>query len=626
MRTLKVVLAVLLAVPAWTSFAPRAQGQQRGVTVEGKKWALLVAANAFADKRLGRLSHCGDDVEDLKKFLVREAGFPENQVIVLRDKPGEIRELPLRRVIEQTLDAFVTLPGPDDQVVVAFSLHGVEVRGTPYLCPIDADPDKPEATMLPVAWLYKTLETRCRAAQKIVILDACRKSVQTQDRGVVVEQKPMSQLFAEGIRQVPKGLVVLLSCGSGQVSYEDPGLRRGVFMNFILEGLAGRADERGLGRQGNGDGLVDVNELFQYANAETKAFVLKEYNDAQIPEIEMRGTNGVLTAARVNSTDSRRPIDPGIERALSLPTEETELLGLIVALAKITARQAGTGEMHLAQVGFKRALQLTEQIEEDFLKDYAHEEISRAQAELKSFVPAVNTAKLMKDEARQGRILDHIAKAQADAKGFAGAVKTTQLITDKPSQAATLDYIEKACTHSNAGVETAQGATDKATQEKTLGNIARARADAGDFDGADTTVRVMASKVTKASPVTASLMLQVAGTLDYIARARADAEDFAGAIRTANSILYLENRMAGTHSGNRYRYSRTQLFALEYVASAATDAEQLDWAEVAVSRIEAILEILKGQYITHRDKSEEAQLEAILKNAKARLEARRKKP
>ena len=45
MRTLKVVLAVLLAVPAWTSFAPRAQGQQRGVTVEGKKWALLVAAS-----------------------------------------------------------------------------------------------------------------------------------------------------------------------------------------------------------------------------------------------------------------------------------------------------------------------------------------------------------------------------------------------------------------------------------------------------------------------------------------------------------------------------------------------------------------------------------------------------
>ena len=313
MRTFRVFLAVLLAVSAWMSFAPRAKGQQRGVAVEGKKWALLVAANAFGDKRLGRLSHCGDDVEALKKFLIREAGFPENHVIVLRDKPGEIHELPLRLVIEQTLDAFVALPGPDDQVVVAFSLHGVEVRGTPYLCPIDADPDKPEATMLPIPWLYKTL-TRCRAAQKIVILDACRKSLRTEDRGVVVEQKPMSRLFAESIRQVPKGLVVLFSCGSGQVSYEDPGLRHGVFMNFILEGLAGRADERGLGRQGNGDGLVDVNELFQYANSETKEFVLKEYNDAQIPEIEMPGVNGVLTAAYVDSTGSRRP--PEIEQAL----------------------------------------------------------------------------------------------------------------------------------------------------------------------------------------------------------------------------------------------------------------------------------------------------------------------
>ena len=626
MRTLKVFLAVLLAVPAWALFAPRTWGQEREVAVEGKKWALLVAANAFGDKRLGRLSHCGDDVEALKKFLIREAGFPEHQVIVLSDKPGEIRELPLRRVIEQTLDAFVTLPGPDDQVVVAFSLHGTEVGGTPYLCPIDADPDKPEATMLPVPSLYKTL-ARCRAAQKIVILDACRKSTRTQDRGVVVEQKPMSRLFAESIRQVPKGLVVLFSCGSGQVSYEDPGLRHGVFMNFILEGLAGRADERGLGRQGNGDGLVDVNELFQYANAETKAFVLKTYNDAQVPEIEMRGTNGVLTAPRVASTDSRRPIDPEIERALSLPTEETELLGFIVAFAKITARQAETGEMPRAQVGFKEALRLTQQIKEDFLKDYAHEEIARAQADVKSFVPAVNTAKLIKDEARQGSILDYIAKGQADTEDFAGAIKTTQLIPDKPSQAATLDYIEKVCANPkdpNAAVDTAQAVTDKATQEKTLGYIARARADAGDFDGAETTVTVMASKVTEASPVTGSLMVQVTRELDYIARARADAEDFAGAIRTANSILSLQNRMAGTHSGNRYRYSWTQVLALEYVARVAASTEQLDWAEVAASGIENIVRNEKGRYMP--DRVDIARLEDILEKATARLQARRKEP
>ena len=149
MRTLRVFLAVLLAVPAWTSFAPRAQGQQREIAVVAagrKKWAFIFGSNFYSDPRLGKLSYCGDDLAAIEELLVQYGGFARSRIRVFHDKRPESNEWPMRRVLEEAFKAFVSLPGPEDQVLVVCSSHGTEVDGVTYLCPMDADPDKPAAT------------------------------------------------------------------------------------------------------------------------------------------------------------------------------------------------------------------------------------------------------------------------------------------------------------------------------------------------------------------------------------------------------------------------------------------------------------------------------------------------
>src|SRR5262249_19282553 len=74
------------------------------------------------------------------------------------------------------------------------------------------------------------------------------------------------------------GILVLASCSPGQVSWEDAKeLGHGVFMHFVLKGLAGEARDK--------DGEVTMLGLYKYANKETKLYVAHRYNEVQTPEL-----------------------------------------------------------------------------------------------------------------------------------------------------------------------------------------------------------------------------------------------------------------------------------------------------------------------------------------------------
>jgi uncharacterized caspase-like protein len=384
------------------------QDAGRGVTVEpvmaeeGGKWALLIGANNYADRRLGALSYCEADVEGLKRTLVLHAAVPANRAIVLHDKQPEPKHWPLRQVIEQTLEAFLPLPGPNDQVLIGISLHGTHLDGTSYLCPMDADLDKPAATLLRVSWLYETLETRCKAAQKVLIIDACRREPRSQRRAAG-EPEAMSRGLSQALQDVPRGIVALSSCTAGQLSYEDADLGHGVFMHFVLRGLSGSADQRGANRPGNGDGRVDVSELFQYAAAETQAHVVKQHRGGQTPELY--GTlTGPIFLAQVDAAAT-------ITDSVSEPSDFRQA----VALAKVAVRQAEADDMPSAQITFRNALGVVERIEDDFLGDLALAEIVKAQAKAGDITGALKTAGRISDKSRYYGVLRELALERARA-------------------------------------------------------------------------------------------------------------------------------------------------------------------------------------------------------------------
>jgi len=251
---------------------------------ESQKWALLIGVDRYEHDRLRDLRYCGADAVALRNLLVRRAGFPKEQVIVLHDGAQREALRPSRASIRDVLADFLARPEPGDLVVVGFSGHGTHIDATSYLCPRDADPSRPGETMLPVPGLYKLFDDRCRARRKVVLIDACRNA-SNAGRGVAVEPlEPMPRELARSIASVPKGLRVFSSASAGEASYEDGKLKAGVFMHYLLEGLSGRADQRSRGAFGNGNRRIEDTELFQYASEKTRQHVQTHFSADQTPE------------------------------------------------------------------------------------------------------------------------------------------------------------------------------------------------------------------------------------------------------------------------------------------------------------------------------------------------------
>jgi formylglycine-generating enzyme required for sulfatase activity len=268
-----------LGITAWVPVAPAVGAE---ATARGTRWALLIGVDTYEDERLPKLAFCGSDALGLRDALVQYGGFPEDQVIVVHNKAEDDEQRPRYKALKRMLRLVLARPGRNDLLVVAFSGHGIHSldKKISYLCPTDADLDQPGTTMLSVQELYRMLDEDCKAGQKLVLVDACRNDPEHR-----AAADGMTKGFSESLRQTPEGVQVLSSCKALEMSREDPKLKHGVFMHYIIEGLQGKADEAGELAQGNQNGQVEVDELFNYASAYTGKYVFKQYHEMQTPEL-----------------------------------------------------------------------------------------------------------------------------------------------------------------------------------------------------------------------------------------------------------------------------------------------------------------------------------------------------
>lgn len=124
----------------------------------------------------------------------------------------------------------------DAAAFVYFAGHGLQVNGTNYLIPVDADnatDDKMLETSLPLGPLLDDLAAT-RPAQAIVMLDACRNNLANT---TMAGARPG---FASV--QAPGGFYIAYSAGSGELALDrlgdddpDP---NGVFTRFFLKNVA----------------------------------------------------------------------------------------------------------------------------------------------------------------------------------------------------------------------------------------------------------------------------------------------------------------------------------------------------------------------------------------------------
>ncbi len=241
------VFGAALALPRSSSGQPKKEKEKEKEV--GKKYALVVGVRLYKKGELRNLSSADKDAKALAGALLR-AGYRRVVLLNYEAAADNVDLLPTARNIKEQLRSLLEDCEQDDSVVFAFLGHGVQLDGSKdyHLCPMDAELGEPK-TMVSLGEVYKEME-KCKATNKLAILDGCFSNPQAGTSTVGIELKPKPQAI-----EVPKGVLALFSCSEGQFSYESETLKQGIFSHYLLEGLSGKAAPAG-GASVKLDGLV----------------------------------------------------------------------------------------------------------------------------------------------------------------------------------------------------------------------------------------------------------------------------------------------------------------------------------------------------------------------------------
>ena len=249
--------------------AARAQGGQtrqldrqtdpvRAWPSKAKRWALVIGVDEYRDGQINALKGSVNDAHSLASALVRYAGFPQDQVIVLTtDQPDERQ--PTRINILTYLSNLASLVPRDGLLLVSFAGHGIERGGQAYLIPSDARLSHDVSLLEESAVSVTRMHDRIKAigvGQVIVLLDACRND----PGGRADAPNNMSAAYTKfnfdvRNREV-QAFATFYATAIGQRAYEYTEKHQGYFTWAIVEALKGAA--------ANDKGEVTLAALVKY--------------------------------------------------------------------------------------------------------------------------------------------------------------------------------------------------------------------------------------------------------------------------------------------------------------------------------------------------------------------------
>ena len=85
----------------------------------------------------------------------------------------------------------------------------------------------------------------CKAARKLLLVDACRNDPQSELSRSREQVKLESATRPPATEAVPKGVMALFCCDAGQKAFEHPELNHGIFFHHVIEGWKGAAGTGG---------------------------------------------------------------------------------------------------------------------------------------------------------------------------------------------------------------------------------------------------------------------------------------------------------------------------------------------------------------------------------------------
>jgi Caspase domain len=228
----------------------RPAGQINNLPEKSKRYALIIGVDKYADSSISPLDGASNDAKALAGALIRHAGFPSDQVILLASDQPPQRQ-PTREEILLRLSNLRGAVPKDGLLLVAFAGHGVERNGQAYLLPSNArihgDIELLQETSISVTRMKDSIRA-VGVGQALIFLDACRNDPASGRSDSV---NPLTDAYMRGFNFDVRNLEVtafatLYATEVGKRAYEYKEKRQGYFTWALVEGLQGAAaNDRG---------------------------------------------------------------------------------------------------------------------------------------------------------------------------------------------------------------------------------------------------------------------------------------------------------------------------------------------------------------------------------------------
>ena len=214
-----------------------------------KRWALVIGVDKYMDPQISPLKGSDNDARLIADALVRYAGFPQDQVILLSTAQPMERQ-PTRVNILRRLSNLSTAVPKDGLLLISFAGHGMEREGQAFLMPSDAQISDQISFLEETAISINRVKERIKqtgVGQVLVLLDACRND----PGGRADAPNPLTNAYTNAFnfdvrnREV-QAFATVYATGIGQRAYEYTEKKQGYFSWAIVEGLKGAAaNEKG---------------------------------------------------------------------------------------------------------------------------------------------------------------------------------------------------------------------------------------------------------------------------------------------------------------------------------------------------------------------------------------------
>jgi opacity protein-like surface antigen len=239
-----------------------------------RRFAVVAGTNLAAPARTP-LRYATTDARDVARVLRRLGGVALDDLVLLEDPDAETLRGALARVGVEA--AHAREAGRRVELFLYYSGHS------------DDQALLLGSSRMPYVELRKELE-RVPADVRVAILDSCASGAITRAKGGV--HKPPF-LLDESSRV--SGYAFLTSSAADEVAQESDRLRGSFFTHALLTGLRGAADT-------SGDGVVTLNEAYQYAFRETLAVTEATQGGPQHANYDI----GLVGSGDVIMTDLRK--------------------------------------------------------------------------------------------------------------------------------------------------------------------------------------------------------------------------------------------------------------------------------------------------------------------------------